>query len=470
MKTFFIIPDHVGENFSFNLTNIEPDVNIFRAIYFMRSFSKVDFIDFRIDRVTKKEFEEKMKHSKYDFLFIQIKSFNVKESFRLLDIIRQNNSSTFIFCFGQHASSLPADILRRYKDIFIIKDEIFPFLYGLFSLKKIERKYIEKLPNLLYLKKKKILANQVEEVNIMDSLPLVDVEEMKKRGYFTLYPMKDKFIRRWGFITLTKGCQYDCIYCSQTLRISHGKKIFNFSPNEAYKRIKRLVDEGFSHINFFDDNLLCNPKFIRAVCRKIIKKGLNISWVAQIRANSLDKKTIILMKKAGCQCLGIGVESGSQRIMDILKKGETIEDIKKCFYLCKKYSILTVAFFMIGNPKETLKEVEMSRCLIKEIKPTMLQIAFFTPYPGSPFYDINSEKIKKNDIYHYGRLYYNFSKISTKKLEKIMNKWYLLFYLHPINFMKLTYLHLFSLLLHPKRGLRIIFSLLNNLFYLFKTK
>ncbi|MGM5481920.1 MAG: B12-binding domain-containing radical SAM protein [Nanobdellota archaeon] len=469
MKTLIIEPCINGFENKFTLKSVEPDINIIRGISLLKKRYKTDFIDMRTDKIDEVELSNYLKKNKFSFFFIQVKSFNLKNSQRLIDIINKRQPESIIFCFGQHPSAEPKDLLETKKNTMVIKGEIIPFLEKFVKLKEPRKEEIKKLPNLCYLQKNTIKQTKLFEITKMDNLPLIDLDNIMKRDYYTLYLMKDKLIKKWGFISLTKGCRYNCIYCSQTLRISHGKKIMNFTVKEAIKRIKRLLNAGASHIRFLDDNFLCNKYFVRELCQKINKTGLKISWMAQIRADSVDEKTLIEMKKAGCQCLNIGVETGSQKIMRILKKGENVEDIKKCFYLCKKHNIMTVAFFMLGNPKERTSDLAKSKELLKKIRPNMLQIAFFTPYPGSPYYIQNKSLIKNKNIYHYGKLTYNFSDIPKSKLEKTLKSWYISFYLNPKIFLPLFFREALDMFYHPKRQFKI-FTTFIKYFSLLSTK
>lgn len=144
------------------------------------------------------------------------------------------------------------------------------------------------------------------------------------------------------------------------------------------------------------------------------------------------------MKKAGFTTICLGVESGSQRILDILKKDVSVRQIKKAFKIVKDEGLFTIAFFLIGSPTETIKELNMTLKLLKKISPDMIQVAFFTPYPGSQAFKTLKSKprIDFEKFSHYNEISVNLSKISDNKLPNIQKKIYTNFYLNPMYVLK----------------------------------
>lgn len=406
----------------------EPNIATLRAIKIFKKKYKVKFIDFKIDNTSKKDVLKNIE--KCDYLFLNIRSYNFRISTRILSFAAKRKLK--IYLFGQLPEAIPGYFLKKYNAIKIIKEDLYEFAHKFVCDEKIDK-----------------------TVNL-DSIPEIDLEEILKRDYYTVYPLKKLKKYRFAFMNLTEGCVHKCIFCSQTLRISHGNRIIHFSPKEAVRRIKRILGSGFNAIRFADDDFLSDTEFIRQLCELLIKKGIKFRWMAQVRADKIDEKTLILMKNAGCESLNFGVESGSKRILKVLRKGESLEKIKESIKLCKKHNINVVTYFMIGCPTERLKELKKSIRFSFEIKPDILQICFFTPYEGSPFYENNKEIILnriKSGFFHYNSKYANFSNVKTKKLRQIYRYWYLKFYLlnFPITIKMLLNIFLF----HPSRVFRV---------------
>jgi radical SAM superfamily enzyme YgiQ (UPF0313 family) len=436
----------------------EPNVSIYRCIYELKKNYDVEYIDFKTDKITKTKLFSKF--SNFDLIILNIKSYNYLLSTqiinKILKIKNKDNNKIDLILIGQYPESRYENILNKYGNH---KDQINIFIgesYLLgFKLNEIYEKYISKEIDI-----KDIFENNVlklsNHTNNLDNIPLIDITEFSKRDYYSLYPMKGLSPKKWFFMNITEGCSHNCIFCSQTLRISHGTEFKIFSVNETILRIKRALNSDYNIIRFIDDDFLGNKKYIENLCKELIRNKIKFRWMAQVRADKIDNKIIKLMKKAGCESLNFGIESGSKRILKILKKGENLETMKNAVKICKKNKIKFVCYFMIGSPSETLNDIKKSIKLSFRFAPDVLQVGFFTPYEGSPFYENNKEFLEKNmkkTIFHYDAGYLNFSKVKIKKLNHIFFWWNFLYYIiNPIKSFKIIFTMLF---LEPKRTVKI---------------
>lgn len=113
-----------------------------------------------------------------------------------------------------------------------------------------------------------------------------------------------------------------------------------------------------------------------------------------MRANTIDRDTPVYMKKSGCVKVSIGVESGSQKILDLIKKKITVEQVKNAFRLCHEVGIkIKEGTFIIGShPDETIKDIEKTIELIGEIKPDFVSLSIGVPFPGTELRLIMQER------------------------------------------------------------------------------
>lgn len=136
-----------------------------------------------------------------------------------------------------------------------------------------------------------------------------------------------------------------------------------------------------------DDNFCINETWVKTLCEKL--KELQVVWATGgIRADLIKREILRDMKESGCRWIGIGVESGDPRILNEIRKGVTIQQIKNAFEICHLEGIFTLGFFMIGYPTETNESFVKTLRLIKTIRPDDAYISVFTPYPGTQaFYE-----------------------------------------------------------------------------------
>jgi len=149
---------------------------------------------------------------------------------------------------------------------------------------------------------------------------------------------------------------------------------------------------GTRYFYICDDIFFIRKERAREFCYLLLDKKLPVYWSAQTRAEMVDDKTLSLMKKAGGQHIAVGVEVGNPHVRKLIKKGNTVDDVRNCAKLIKKNGLYMVAFCMIGLPWEGRREIEDTVNLIREIKPHIIYPYMPTPATGTELADIMSEK------------------------------------------------------------------------------
>jgi radical SAM superfamily enzyme YgiQ (UPF0313 family) len=176
------------------------------------------------------------------------------------------------------------------------------------------------------------------------------------------------------------GCPNQCTFCvASTLRNYFKGEVK--TPTGLCLEIAQLQQKnGINAFYIIDDLFTLNKQKVKEFC--LLIKDYGLSWGCNSRVNTLDEETIKLMRQAGCIQLDFGVERGSDRALAELKKGITVEQIKKTFKLCHKYKIRSFANFLVNIPKETKQDWLDIEKLIKEIKPTITCVNVYQYYEG----------------------------------------------------------------------------------------
>jgi radical SAM superfamily enzyme YgiQ (UPF0313 family) len=160
------------------------------------------------------------------------------------------------------------------------------------------------------------------------------------------------------------------------------------------------LELGIKDFLFYDDTFTVSRERVLDFCEKIIEQKLEIRWDIRTRVDIVDEEMLKMLKKAGCVAIHYGVESGSDKILKVIKKGFTVKKAREIFKLTKKLKIETLAYFMIGLPSENLEDIQNTLDLAKELKPDYAHFTIFSPYPGTEFYRLGLEKgIIKKDIW-----------------------------------------------------------------------
>jgi len=181
-------------------------------------------------------------------------------------------------------------------------------------------------------------------------------------------------------------------------------------------------------------------KRVHEICRGIIERGLDVTWICSARIGSLDLETMKLMKQAGCHMLRLGVESGNQRVLDTVKKGITLEQTVQCFEWIHRAGLDSHAHCMLGIPGETAESIEDNIRFVKRIDPTIVTFGICTPYPGTPLFSEVQDKhpeIEDGSGCDLSQLHTNaffnqyFTGLTPEFLQKAMRRAYRMFYLRP---------------------------------------
>lgn len=194
----------------------------------------------------------------------------------------------------------------------------------------------------------------------------------------------------------SRGCPFQCTFCS--VASVWGRRYRYFSAERVVNDVRYLVEKyGAKGIYFREDNFSANRRRVIEFCNGLLEQGINVQWMCETRVDSLDRELIRLMHKAGCVAFYIGVESGSQRVLDFLRKGINIEQIEAVFRWCNEIGVNTCASFIVGVPTETSEERQLSCEFARKIQATTTWFNIFVGMPKSPLY----EYVLEHDLYEY---------------------------------------------------------------------
>jgi radical SAM superfamily enzyme YgiQ (UPF0313 family) len=225
----------------------------------------------------------------------------------------------------------------------------------------------------------------------LDSVPFPAHHLFKIERYANLQPITDGLnpkARAYTIVT-SRGCPYNCIYCSKAIT---GRIWRPRSPENVVAEWRWLVrDLGATEIGITDDTMTLDMERAKTICRMLIAEGLNtVPWVTihGINARNTDEELLRLMKQAGCKRVGFGVESGNQRVLDSIKKQQTIDEVRRAFANAKKAGLETMGFFIFGLPADTEETMEDTIRLALELDPELANFMIAAPFPGTEMYDL----------------------------------------------------------------------------------
>jgi len=217
--------------------------------------------------------------------------------------------------------------------------------------------------------------------------PIKDLDSLPMPAYHLL-PM-ERYVSeglRYATVISSRGCPFECVFCSSS-RIC-GKRWRARSTEKVVEEVQLLTDKyRVQSIEFVDDNFTLNRKRVKGICKEFVKRGIDLFWVCGSRVDSVNSELVSNLSKANCLLIYLGVESGSQRILDYMMKGITLSQSERAVRLAKRYGLEVAASFILGMPDETVSEIEDTIKFAIKLDPEFAQFTIATPYPGTELYD-----------------------------------------------------------------------------------
>lgn len=158
------------------------------------------------------------------------------------------------------------------------------------------------------------------------------------------------------------------------------------SVDYVVRLCQHLADQGVRHIMFTDDLFTVRKERVIELCHAFIEQRFRFTWSCSSHPNLLDFETLCLMKEAGCWQIAYGIESGSQRMLDLVKREVKLPRLRETLRMTRAAGIRTKGYVMLGHPTEGLDSIEETAAFLSEVELDMCQITKFTPYPGTPAY------------------------------------------------------------------------------------
>lgn len=192
----------------------------------------------------------------------------------------------------------------------------------------------------------------------------------------------------FGIIS-SRGCPFSCNFCDKSMYFN-SKKIRFRSIDNIVKELKECIDKyNVNHFEFFDDLFAVNKDRLTEFHYKT--KDLNLNYRCNSRSDTLTPEIALLLKKSGCSVICFGIESGNQKILDLMNKKTTVEQNYKGIKIAKNSNIFTTGYFIIGFPGETVESINDTMEFIKKSELDKVSVYQFSPLPGTDVYN-NPEK------------------------------------------------------------------------------
>jgi len=315
-----------------------------------------------------------------DIIGISMLTYKYRDTYKMIENIKDKHRDITIIAGGAHISTVREDALTECKAIdfgFVreAEESIVEFC---------QDKDPSQIKGLIYRNNNDVVyTGDREYIKVLDGIDW-------PKDYGTDL---NNYLSKEILILSSRGCPYSCIFCPVSLAI--GKKLRVRTATNVVDEIEYWYKSGYRRFAVLDDNFTFYKQRTIDICDEIKNRGLKdliIRCGNGIRADKVDKEVLEKMKEAGFTYVSYGVESGNDRVLKTLKKGETIEQIEKAIKLSLELGFDVTLFFVVGSPGETVEDVEDS--IKVALKYPVLDVRFYNliPYPGTELFRWIQEK------------------------------------------------------------------------------
>lgn len=352
---------------------------------YIRTFGdhEVMIYDALYERSTDKEFSRVLESFSPDVVGISgAATPSIYDTYHVARLVKRYDSKTHVLAGGAHVTFEDTNALVECPEIdVVIRGEGEVTMDTL--LKAIENKQrLADLKGITYRRGSHVTRTpDMPYVQDLDRLPFPAYDLLDLPKYFAgNFP--------WATIITSRGCPYKCVFCSSSRIV--GKRWRGRSPNNVVEEVKMLEQEyRVREIEFLDDLFTFDKERVREFCRLLVSVGTSFGWTCSTRADIMARFPHMArwLRSAGCHTVYIGAESGSQRILNIMRKGISVDDIVRSVRILKREGLGVILSFVIGTPSETKQEIDATIDLACRLDPDLAQFTVCTPYPGTPLFD-----------------------------------------------------------------------------------
>jgi len=419
--------------------HIQPPVGLAYLAGAIQHEHSAAILDMLKTRKSDGEFCEYVRSGQFDVVGFQCYTQELQALAKFTTLVKSVSKNIVTIAGGPHPTLLPGETMEFLSATldYVLRGEgdiTFPQFLNCLNH---ELKDMEKVPGLVWRQADKVIENAPSEfVKDLNALPLPAWELIQPQTYPPA--QHGAFFKKFPIapIVTTRGCPYACKFCSAP--ILSGRQVRFHDPDKIINEIRLLHSQyGIREIHIIDDNFTINRSHANTVLTKIIEAKLDISiaFPNGIRVETVDKELLDLMKRAGAYLISLGIESGSDRILQLMNKKLKVAATEEKVNLIHKAGLDIAGFFVIGFPGDTKEDIEKTIKFSLKLPLIRANYFDFLPLPGTPIY---YELLEKGELakidwkqFHFMTAPYAPAGMTRDQLRGYQRKAFLRFYLRP---------------------------------------
>jgi radical SAM superfamily enzyme YgiQ (UPF0313 family) len=391
--------ENISKGFSCvkHIVNASPSLGLLHIAAMLRQAGYgVAIIESDAQRLTPEQVAKKALSMRPKYIGITLFTVGVDNA-RIIAKAIKKNASIPVIVGGPHISSMGKETLERFSefDVGVLHE-------GEFAVTQILDAYEGKITfdaigGILFRRNGTLVQTPPSTQKIdLDALPLPAWDLLP--DFPRAYPLAIFGYPKGPVATFSasRGCPFKCAFCDTS---TFGSKIRYYSPQKVFEIMRFLQEKyGIKHLQFVDDLFVANKKRITELCDLIIQNNFKMTWSCTARVDTVKPEILAKMKQAGCWEISYGLESGSNRMLEIMKKSVTVEQAEQAVHWTHEAGIRCKGLFMLGYPGEDEESIAQTKAYVQRLPMTLMNMTKFTPYPGTPIYiELFGTTIRKED-------------------------------------------------------------------------
>ncbi|MFH1511395.1 MAG: radical SAM protein [Candidatus Woesearchaeota archaeon] len=406
---------------------------LYIATYLRKNGYDVDVYDTTFHK-NKSELLGMLASKNYDFVGFSLMTTMLRDSLQIAAYIKSCNPKTKIVFGGPHPTVMAEETLKH-KDV----DAVVIGEGEEAWLEVAKKASFDGVGGVWYKDCSAIIRNSPRDTFLeLDHLPFPDQRLVDLNRYLRNWWQLDSVGKKLRGVNIinSRGCPYNCSFCQPTLRKIFGPRIRFRSPANVVEELKFWKKEiGIDAFMFQDDTLIFNKEWVREFCCMLKKARLQLVWGCNARANLVEYELFFLMRSAGLRKVFMGIESGSQRVLDeVYQKGISLGQVRQSVSILKKLGLKIQGYFMMGAPTETVEDVSDTIRLASELSIDEATFSITTPLPHTYLYEKTRHMICTdvgNFDYYKNPVLSGAEVIPRRVLRRLKQQALLRFYLSP---------------------------------------
>jgi len=395
----------------------------------------VDLKDCCNDGINFKGLEDIIRDFQPGLVVVNTSTPSIVSDLKVADMVKTVNPAIKTVFFGIHVTALPDETFRENPNVKFLAVGEPEYTIRDFALALKDNRPLSSVKGLVLKEKNRIVYNEARPfIEDLDELPYPAWDLVNIKGY--RLPITN---RPFLLVLTGRGCPYPCTFCAAKVFYGIEPRLRSWQGIVAeIKYIKKI--HGVNNFLFWSENAISDRQHMRDISEGLAREAPGTKWVANGRVDMIDRDLLVSMKKAGCWMIGYGVEAGTDRVLSMMKKHITVDDIEKAVKLTKEVGIEVTGHVIVGHPGETREDILETSKLVERLNFDYIQVYCSVPFPGSPIYD-EAKKMNWINTTDWSMFEQNFSVLDTpylssKEVMELRNNMIRDFYLNPKQILK----------------------------------